>query len=245
MKTQNLIITAVMILSTVFVFGQNTILLTDGSKIETESVTLNKEYQILIYKNKRGNDRYLYLADVFSVQKENGTEDIYYTPNSEAECSVEEYRNYLNGFEAGRSYNARSSAISGFTIGLATVFAVPTAGLSTLYAPVIPLTQNVICGTRSITQKNKINQTEQTYFNNDIHFSTATLNNDLTLPEENITPLNYTFRKGVEIPQEYTNCKSYIDGYQASVKKKRMTYSLLGSGLGLSVGIGAAILIFR
>ncbi len=49
----------------------------------------------------------------------------------------------------------------------------------------------------------------------------------------------------LNIKTEYTNNEYYITGYKEIVRKKRMNYSLIGTGIGITVGIGIAAIIFN
>ena len=68
-----------------------------------------------------------------------------------------------------------------------------------------------------------------------------------------IVPAGYTLaigipkvkEKNMDIPKQYKNNQHYKFGYQRIAKKKKITNAILGSTIGLVIGLGAAFFIFE
>ncbi len=205
MKSKAIIFGIISIFFSTVLFSQYSIQLTDGTKIETSKYKFDEQNQMFLYKNKRDKTRVLYCQEVFSVIEENGNEEVFYRCREEGiDPTLEQFRDYLQGhYDARDNYKAKGAMFTGFALGAATVYAVPTIGLSTLYAPALPTAGNIISGSIKIKAKNL-----------------------------NISP-------------EYANNQCYIDGYLEMAKRKKITRTLFGTSIGISVGIASAIILFK
>ena len=186
-------------------FSQNTLVLTNGKKIDIGEFKLN-ENNILAYKNSKGKIKSVLIEDVFSSIDKLGTETIYYKPDStdSESFNIEEMRFFINGeSDAINNYKNLWTTIGGIVIGAGSVISVPLVGLNSLYIPIFPTAYTSTVGLIKVK----------------------------------------TQKLGIE--KQYLDNKHYVLGFKKVAKHKRIKNSLFGSGIGIAVGIGVALVFFN
>jgi hypothetical protein len=134
---------AFLILSFLFAINlqaQQKMLLLNGKEIEIKSYTVDDNY--VNYKrstDKPGKTRLIEKYDVFSVKKEDGTEDIIYKSDS-LSFTVEEARNYIRGEQAADKFYHKP--VNKWTAGVVGV----GASVLSFYSLPVPMLYSVVVG---------------------------------------------------------------------------------------------------
>ena len=138
--------------------AQNTLVLVNGKKIEISEFK-QRDSLFLSYKNKKGKIKLANLLDVFSVQKEDGKEIIYYVADStnNESFTVNQMRNFVNGsYDARTNYKTPWITSAGFVVGGSSAIAVSSVGLNSVLAPVFPALYSGAIGIIKV-KKEKLN----------------------------------------------------------------------------------------
>ena len=128
-----------LILSSFHCFAQQKMLLLNGKEIEIKSYTVGEPYISYTKANtKHTKTKTIEKYDVFSITKEDGTEDLIYKADT-LTFSVEEARNYIRGEQAAMKYyhkpaNKWAAAAVGVSSSILSFYSLP---LPMLYGVVI------------------------------------------------------------------------------------------------------------
>ncbi|OQY03911.1 MAG: hypothetical protein B6I20_04010 [Bacteroidetes bacterium 4572_117] len=182
--------------------AQNTILLISGKKLEIGEFKLSDD-MFLLYKNKKGKNKFADLRDVFSVKEQNGKETIFYNVDSTdiESFTINQMRSFVNGsFDARSNYKNPWVITGGFVVGAGSAVAVSVVGLNTIIAPVFPA---LYSGGVGIIKKNKF-----------------------------------------DLPDKFKSNPHYMAGYKRAANHKRINNAIIGSGIGMALGI-VAIIVFK
>lgn len=185
--------------------AQNTMLLVTGKKIEIGEFKVSNSL-FLAYKNKKGKIRLTDLRDIFSVQKQNGKETIFYVPDSTdtESFTINQMRDFVNGaYDARTNYKTPWVTTGGFVVGGGSAVAVTAVGLNSLLVPFFPALYSGGVGIVKV-KKDKLN-----------------------------------------IPDNLKNNDYYMEGYTRVANHKRTNNAIIGSGIGMALGIVAVIIFSK
>jgi len=135
-------------LTSLAIFSQNTMWLTNGEKITIGEYEANED-NILIYKKNNNKVKNIEIEDIFSIIEKSGNERIFYIPDTSNQdyFTISQMRQFVKGrTDARNNYNSKWTTIGGIVIGAGSVIGVPLIGLNSLYAPIFPLSYNFITG---------------------------------------------------------------------------------------------------
>lgn len=130
----------VFVLNAVSSSAQQKMLLLNGNEIEIKSYEMGDPY--ITYKktnDKKNKTRIVERYDVFSIKKEDGTEDLIYKEDS-LTFTIEEARNYIRGEQAAKIFYNKPGVTGG-----AGIFGVGTCLLS-FYSLPVPMLYSVVIG---------------------------------------------------------------------------------------------------
>ncbi len=140
MQNVKLLFLIIFFLASIKTNAQQKILLLNGNEIDIKSYVIDDPY--ITYKktnDTHNRTRILEKLDVFAVKKEDGTEEIIYTPDS-LNFTIEEARNYIRGEQAAKQFYHKP--INKWAAG---VFGVGTSVLS-FYSLPVPMLYSVVVG---------------------------------------------------------------------------------------------------
>ena len=100
--------------------AQDTIVIVSGKHIFTKEYRIDNNNRELIYKNKRGKEKSIFLDNVYSLIDSSGHESIIYNPenNNQYKYSVIEMKDFVQGgYDASLYFHAPLSTFYGFLAG--------------------------------------------------------------------------------------------------------------------------------
>ncbi|MBU0764874.1 MAG: hypothetical protein KJ607_08570 [Bacteroidetes bacterium] len=123
--------------------SQDTVLFLNGRTLVLSAYKFDTERQLLLYKNRKGRMKWVEKDFIFSIRDSCGIEKIYYHPDTieRSFLSVSQMRSFAYGQrDAYSRFKAPGAAVSGFTVGAASPFAlyvwysfIPSLAVSAVY----------------------------------------------------------------------------------------------------------------
>ncbi len=142
MKNRKLILLLILVLLTIKVGAQNTLLLLDGSVIKSKKIEYKDSLKVYNYLNKKNKSRWVEKDFVYSISNSTGVEKIVYQPDKlSQEIGIKEMRSFIKGEQYAHSnYKPYLAGTSGFVVGLGSTVSFPYLGITAFYSTLIPLT---------------------------------------------------------------------------------------------------------
>ncbi len=121
-----------------YAYGQQKILMNSGEVKEAYGVKIDNKQGLLFYKNKKGHVKWELLSEVFSYQREDSVNVVFYKADCEDACfKTEQMRRYLEGYADGASEKTFGALGSGIIAGGLSGYYFTKIGL-TIFVPLPP-----------------------------------------------------------------------------------------------------------
>ncbi len=143
-----------LIISSLVLFSQESILLTSGKRLKIQAINLDS-VQYVFYKTQNGKIKVMDREEVFSWTRSDSVEVIFYKPACEDVCfKIDQMRDYLHGIADASEKKCPFPTIIGIAGGAAAgVFVTP------IVSPLVPAAVALGCGLpRPQINKFKINE---------------------------------------------------------------------------------------
>ncbi len=135
---KNSILFIIILIFSLNVSAQESLLLTSGKRIYVKAVNLDSAAYVF-YKMPNNKIKVIEREDVFSWTRADSVEVIFYKPACTDVCfKIDEMRDYLHGLADGNELKQPLAAGSGFAVGLASGIVTPP-----IAAPVLPVLNSI------------------------------------------------------------------------------------------------------
>jgi hypothetical protein len=199
-------------------YPQGKLVMLNGKEKRFTSAEVKGE--TIVYQREEGNktiSRKVDKYDVFSILRDNGSEEIIYSPDTVAglDPTISEVRDYIKGERyAGTVYRKPMNLISGIAVGGA-------GSMIGFYGLIVPVVYPAILGRFTPKIKEPV-----THNYNEITGKYDLITSPETTPNVVIT-------------------EAFSAGYGKKARNMKIKNSLIGGGLGFAVGITVLALVFN